>query len=39
MTYREPASVNLYLVSELPLAVISIGSVSLRFAGPRAVWA
>jgi hypothetical protein len=35
----EPASVNLYPVSPLPLAVISIGWLSLRIAGPRAAWA
>jgi hypothetical protein len=39
MTYSEPASVNLYLVSLLPLVVISIGWLSLRIAGPRAAWA
>jgi hypothetical protein len=39
MTYSEPASVNLYLASLLPLAVISIGWLSLRIAGPRAAWA
>jgi hypothetical protein len=39
MTYSEPASVNLHLVSELPLPVISIGWLSLRIAGPRAAWA
>lgn len=36
MSYSEPGSVNLYLVSLLPLAVISIGWLSLRIAGPRA---
>jgi hypothetical protein len=35
----ESASVNLYLVSLLPLAVISIGWLSLRNAGVRAAWA
>jgi hypothetical protein len=34
--YSEPASVSLYLVSLLPLAVIAIGWLSLRVAGPRA---
>jgi hypothetical protein len=37
--YSEPASVNRYLVSLLPLAVIAIGWLSLRSAGPRAAWA
>jgi hypothetical protein len=36
MTYGEPASVNLYPVSLLPLAGISIGWLSLRIAGHRA---
>jgi len=36
MTYGEPATVNLHLVSELPLAVISIDWLSLGIAGPRA---
>jgi hypothetical protein len=36
MSYSEPASVNLYLVSLIPLAVISIGRLSPRIAGPRA---
>jgi hypothetical protein len=36
MNYSEPASVNLCLVSLLPLAVISIGWLSLRIAAPRA---
>ena len=36
MSYSEPASVNLSLVSLLPLAVVSIGWRSLRIAGPRA---
>jgi hypothetical protein len=36
MSYSPPASVNLYLVSLLPFAVISIGWRSLRIAGPRA---
>lgn len=36
MSYSEPASVTLYLLSLLPLAVISIGWLSLRIAGPRA---
>jgi hypothetical protein len=39
MTYSEAASVNLYLVGLLPLAVISIGWLSQRIAGPRAAWA
>jgi hypothetical protein len=39
VTYSEPASVNLYPVSLLPLAVISIGWLSLPMAGPRAAWA
>jgi hypothetical protein len=39
VSYREPASVNRYLVSLLPFAVISIGWLALRFAGPRAAWA
>lgn len=33
MSYSEPASVNLCHVRLLPLAVISIGWLSLRFAG------
>jgi hypothetical protein len=37
--YSGPASVNLYLVSLLPLAAISIGWRSLRIAGPHAAWA
>jgi hypothetical protein len=36
MTHCEPASVNPCLVSLLPLAVISIGWLSLRIAGHRA---
>jgi hypothetical protein len=36
MTCSEPASVNLSLLSLLPLAVISIGWLSLRISGPRA---
>ena len=39
VSYSEPASVTLYLLSLLPLAVISIGWLSLRIAGPRAAWA
>jgi hypothetical protein len=39
MTRSEPASVTRYLVSLLPLAVISIGWLSPRIAGPRAAWA
>jgi hypothetical protein len=39
VSYSEPASVTLYLLSLLPLAVISIDWLSLRFAGPRAAWA
>jgi hypothetical protein len=39
VSYSEPASVNPYLLSLLPLTVISIGWLSLRFAGPRAAWA
>jgi hypothetical protein len=37
MSYREPASGNLYLVSLLPLAVISIGWLPLRTASPCTV--
>jgi hypothetical protein len=36
MSYSEPASVDLYLLSLLALAVISIGWLLLRVAGPRA---
>jgi hypothetical protein len=36
MSYSEPASVNLCLLSLLPLAVISIGSLSQHIAGPPA---
>jgi hypothetical protein len=36
MTHSEPTSVNLYLV---PLAVISMGRLSLRIAGPHVTWA
>jgi hypothetical protein len=39
VSYSEPASVTLYLLSLLPLAVISIDWLSLRFAGPHAAWA
>jgi hypothetical protein len=39
VSYSEPASLTRYLLSLLPLAVISIDWLSLRFAGPRAAWA
>jgi hypothetical protein len=39
MSYSEPASVNLSPVSLLPLAVISIGRLSLRVAAACGAWA
>ena len=39
VSYSEPASVTLSLLSLVPLAVISVDWLSLRFAGPRAACA